>query len=52
METCDLLEKWRDGVKNDLVHLSDNQRGQKARGGMVLSYSVYRIPALSINGFR
>lgn len=23
METCDLLEKWRDGVKNDLVHLSE-----------------------------
>ena len=23
METFDLLEKWRDGVKNDLVHLSE-----------------------------
>ena len=38
METCDLLEKWRDGVKNDLVHLSENQRGQEARGRRVLSY--------------
>ena len=38
METYDLLEKWRDGVKNDLVHLSENQRGQEARGRRVLSY--------------
>lgn len=41
METCDLLEKWRDGVKNDLVHLSENQRGQEARGRRVLSYIGY-----------
>ena len=33
METCDLLEKWRYGVKNGLVHLSESQRGQKAHEG-------------------
>ena len=41
METYDLLEKWRDGAKNDLVHLSENQRGQEARGRRVLSYIGY-----------
>ena len=48
METCDLLEKWRDGVKNDLVHLSENQRGQEARGRRVLSYIGYVHVGMSV----
>ena len=48
METCDLLEKWRDGVKNELVHLSESQRGQKARRGRVLSCIGYVDVRLSV----
>ena len=44
METCDLLEKWRDGVKNDLVHLSE--KGPWGEGFVI--YGICRYVLLSV----